>query len=96
MKWLKRFNVLDYIIAAALLMAVVPGIWNFFSAREERYKITILFEEKADAEVGDSCGNFASDKEMGRVIRIFEKEAEILVSGRKEKHGVQVGGGNLS
>ena len=92
MKLFKRFNLLDYIILGALLVAVCFGIYNFLPGGEREYRISISLDESVKISEGELCGDFSAKNDLGKAFPVSEKELYVLASGRKEAHGIRVDG----
>ncbi len=92
MKFLKRFNILDYCIIFAAAIAVFIAAMNVFS-QEELEKITIcaICDAEIAAKRGDLCKDLDAQEDLGRLAAQNGLKITILSEGKREAQGAEIG-----
>ena len=90
MKFLKRLNLLDYVIIIVFISTVTLGIYNFFPGRVGECRMTITLFETADIKNGDACYDIAGRRNLGS-IKINNDSIYVSFKGSKGDNGIEIG-----
>ncbi|MBR2916677.1 MAG: hypothetical protein IKC07_03650 [Clostridia bacterium] len=90
MKFLKRFNLLDYIIFAGIIITVLFALYSFLPERSRSYKMVISYEGEADIKNGDVCFDMDGNKTLGK-IKLSGENFSVSFGGRDAENGIKMG-----
>ncbi len=88
MKFLKKLNLLDYLIFIGVFLTVFAAIYNFLPQSGTECKIVISYEGEAKIKDGDICFDIKGNKKLGE-ITVLNEGFSVLVDGGKEEYGIK-------
>lgn len=92
MRFLKRFNILDYCIIFAAAIAIFIAAMSVFSQNElEKITICAICDTEISAKGGDLCRDLDVQEDFGRLIAQNGLEITILSEGKREAQGAAIG-----
>lgn len=91
MKFLKRLNLLDYIIFIAFFLTVFLAVYNLLPEKGADCRIYIIPEESFGIKDGDLCYDISARKNLGE-ITVSGDEFCVIAKGERRDHGVEVRG----
>ena len=94
MKFLKKLNLLDYVIFGAFIIIVFFAVYNFFPDREKTrdFVIYVRSAEIYTAAAGDICTDYDENISLGEVLGRTAEGIYIKVKAEKAEQGIDVKG----
>ncbi len=96
MKFLKKLNLLDYVIFGAFIIIIFFAVYNFFPNREKTQDFVMYVKSSKiyDAAEGDLCTDYDENIRLGEVSDRTAEGIFIRVKAEKAEQGIDIKGKN--